>query len=126
LNYYKKCPALWEGDYDGWGFEWIDCGDTDASVISFIRRDANGGVILCVGNFTPVPREGYRIGVPKGGFWKEVLNSDSESYGGGNWGNFGGLEATPYKIHGREWALELALPALSFMIFEHGSGNGPE
>ena len=120
LHYYKNCPALWEGDYDGWGFEWVDCGDTDASVLSFMRRDSRGNVILCVGNFTPVPREGYHIGVPSGGFWKEVLNSDSESYGGGNWGNFGGVDAVPYKIHGREWALPLALPALSFTVFERG------
>jgi 1,4-alpha-glucan branching enzyme len=119
LNYYKKTPALWEGDYEGWGFEWLDCGDADSSILSFIRRDVNGGVILCVGNFTPVPRQGYKIGVPFGGFWKEVLNSDSERYCGGNWGNFGGLNAISYVIHGRDWALDLALPALSFMVFEH-------
>ncbi|MCL2684317.1 MAG: 1,4-alpha-glucan branching protein GlgB [Synergistaceae bacterium] len=120
LHYYKNCPALWEGDYNGWGFEWVDCGDADASVLSFIRRAANGSVILCVGNFTPVPRVGYKIGVPSNGFWMESLNSDSEIFGGGNWGNFGGLNAIPYKIHGREWALDLTLPALSFLIFEHG------
>ena len=119
LHYYKNCPAFWEGDYSGWGFEWVDCGDTDSSVLSFIRRDSNGGAVLCVGNFTPVPRDGYKIGVPSGGFWKEVLNSDSECYGGGNWGNFGGCDAIRHKIHGREWALDLVLPALSFMILEH-------
>jgi 1,4-alpha-glucan branching enzyme len=119
LRYYKECPAMWEGDYDRWGFEWVDCGDADSSVLSFIRRDARGDYILCVGNFTPVPRENYKIGVPEKGFWREALNSDSELYGGSNWGNFGGLEAIPCKIHGREWALNLVLPALSFMIFEH-------
>jgi 1,4-alpha-glucan branching enzyme len=119
LRYYRNCPALWEGDYDGWGFEWIDCGDSDSSVISFIRRDSKGNTVLCVGNFTPVPREEYKIGVPEGGMWKEALNSDSENYGGGNWGNFGGLEAIRYRIHGREWALNMALPALSFLVFEH-------
>jgi 1,4-alpha-glucan branching enzyme len=118
LGYYRKCPAMWEGDCDRWGFEWIDCGDADSSVLSFIRRDSSGGCVLCVGNFTPVPRENYKIGVPENGFWKEALNSDSEFYGGGNWGNFGGKEAIAYKIHGREWALDLTLPALSFMVFE--------
>jgi 1,4-alpha-glucan branching enzyme len=124
LAYYKNTPALWEGDYESWGFEWIDCGDTDSSVLSFIRRDSGGGVLLCVGNFTPVPREGYKVGVPEGGFWKEALNSDGERFGGGNWGNLGGVEAISYKIHGREWALDLVLPALSFLVLEHkGWGN---
>jgi 1,4-alpha-glucan branching enzyme len=117
LHFYKSCPALWECDYEGRGFEWIDCGDSDASVLSFLRRDANGRAILCVGNFTPVPRQGYKVGVPDGGFWKEILNSDGERYGGSNWGNFGGLGAIPYKIHRREWALDLTLPPLSFMVF---------
>ncbi|MDR3164959.1 MAG: 1,4-alpha-glucan branching protein GlgB [Synergistaceae bacterium] len=118
LHFYKSCPALWEGDYESWGFEWIDCGDSDSSVLSFLRRDSRGQTVLCVGNFTPVPRLGYKVGVPGGGFWKEVLNSDSERYEGSNWGNFGGLDAIPYKIHRREWALDLALPPLSFMVFE--------
>jgi 1,4-alpha-glucan branching enzyme len=74
--------------------------------------------VLCVGNLTPVPRQDYKVGVPDGAFWKEVLNSDSERYGGSNWGNLGGVEAIPYKIHRREWALDLALPPLSFMVFE--------
>ena len=73
---------------------------------------------MCVGNFTPVPRQEYMVGVPEGGFWREALNSDSERFGGGNWGNFGGTDAARYRIHGREWALKLTLPALSFMVFE--------
>jgi 1,4-alpha-glucan branching enzyme len=117
LHFYKSCPALWEGDYEGWGFEWIDCGDSDSSVLSFVRRDANGGLVLCVGNFTPVPRPGYRIGVPAPGFWAEGLNSDSERYGGGNWGNFGGLDAVEHRMHGRDWSLELSLPPMSFSVF---------
>jgi 1,4-alpha-glucan branching enzyme len=118
LHFYKSCPALWEGDYESWGFEWIDCGDADTSVLSFLRRDERGHTILCVGNFTPVPRQSYKVGVPHGAFWKEVLNSDSDRYGGGNWGNWGGLEAIPYKIHRREWALDMTLPPLSFLVFE--------
>jgi 1,4-alpha-glucan branching enzyme len=118
LRFYKSCPALWEGDYENRGFEWIDCGDSDASVLSFLRRDGHGRTVLCVGNFTPVPRRGYKIGVPDGAFWKEVLNSDSECYGGSNTGNLGGLDAIPYRIHGREWALDMTLPPLSFTVFE--------
>ncbi|MDR1650870.1 MAG: 1,4-alpha-glucan branching protein GlgB [Synergistaceae bacterium] len=123
LRYYRSTPALWEGDSQKWGFEWIDCGDSDASVLSFIRRDTKGNVLLCVGNFTPVPRQNYRIGVPKEGFWREVLNSDGESFGGGNWGNFGGADASRVRMHGREFSVELVLPALSFLVFEH---RGPE
>ncbi|MDR1471199.1 MAG: 1,4-alpha-glucan branching protein GlgB [Synergistaceae bacterium] len=119
IRYYRERPELWEGDCEGWGFEWIDCGDTDSSVLSFVRRDSRGKSILCVGNFTPVPRSGYKIGVPEGGYWKEALNSDGARYGGGNWGNFGGLEAINFRIHGREHALRLTLPALSFLMLEH-------
>ncbi|MDR0653161.1 MAG: 1,4-alpha-glucan branching protein GlgB [Synergistaceae bacterium] len=118
LHFYKSCPALWEGDYEGWGFEWVDCGDTDSSVLSFLRRDGCGRTVLCVANLTPVPRQNYKVGVPDGAFWKEALNSDSERYGGSNWGNFGGLAAIPFKIHRREWALDLVLPPLSFLVFE--------
>jgi 1,4-alpha-glucan branching enzyme len=117
-EFYRSHPAMWRGDFERWGFEWVDCGDTDASVLSFIRHDGRGQTILCVASFTPVPRMGYRIGVPEGGFWREILNSDSERYGGGNWGNMGGLYADKWKIHGREWALDLTLPALSFIALE--------
>ncbi|MDR1915473.1 MAG: 1,4-alpha-glucan branching protein GlgB [Synergistaceae bacterium] len=121
--YYKTHSELWEGDFEQWGFEWIDCGDTDASILSFVRRNRNGNTILCVGNFTPVPRIGYKIGVPSGGYWKEILNSDSERYGGGNWGNFGGIEAINWHIHGHYHALELTLPALAFLILEHSNAD---
>lgn len=122
-RYYRNTPALWEKDFERDGFEWIDCGDADASVLSFIRRDRAGNVVLCVANFTPVPRQGYRIGVPADGYWREVLNSDAERYGGGNWGNMGGLHAQEQRHHGRDWSIEATLPALSFTIFEH-TGRG--
>ena len=124
-KFYRSCTAMWRGDYERWGFEWIDCGDFDSSVLSFIRRDNEGRTILCVGSFTPVPRMNYRIGVPEGGFWREVLNSDSERYGGGNWGNMGGLDAERWRMHGREWSISLTLPALSFSVFEHERGGLP-
>ncbi|MDR3320840.1 MAG: 1,4-alpha-glucan branching protein GlgB [Synergistaceae bacterium] len=116
-EFYKNTPAFWRGDFDRWGFEWVDCSDSDASILSFIRRDEEGSMFLCVGNFTPVPRQGYRIGVPAPGFWREMLNSDSEKYGGGNWGNMGGVHAQGNTIHGRPWSLDLTLPALSFSVF---------
>ena len=118
-HFYRNTPAMWECDYERTGFEWMDCGDSDASVLSFIRRDKKGNMLLCVANFTPVPRHSYRIGVPRCGTWKEVLNSDSERYGGGNWGNMGGRTAEECFCHGREWSLDLTLPALSFVIFEN-------
>jgi 1,4-alpha-glucan branching enzyme len=117
-KFYKETPAFWQGDFERWGFEWVDCGDADASVLSFIRRDKSGKVFLCVGNFTPVPRMGYRVGVPADGYWREVLNSDGEKYGGGNWGNMGGLRAGYERMHGRDWSLSLTLPALAFSVFE--------
>ncbi|MDR3254668.1 MAG: 1,4-alpha-glucan branching protein GlgB [Synergistaceae bacterium] len=120
-RFYKETPAFWRGDFERWGFEWIDCSDADSSILSFVRRDEEGKMFLCVGNFTPVPRQGYRIGVPAPGFWREVLNSDSEKYGGGNWGNMGGAQTDEIQIHGRPWSLGLTLPALSFSIFGHES-----
>lgn len=125
-RYYRKTPALWEKDFERDGFEWIDCGDADASVLSFIRRDRAGNVVLCVANFTPVPRQGYRIGVPADGYWREVLNSDAARYGGGNWGNMGGLHAQKQRHHGRDWSVEATLPALSFTIFEHAGQDAKE
>lgn len=117
--FYKTHSAMWEGDFERWGFEWIDCSDTDSSVLSFTRRDGYGNVLLCIANFTPVPRENYTVGVPEAGEWREVLNSDSEIYGGSNWGNFGlALHSREFIIHGREHAVTLVLPALSFVVLE--------
>ncbi|RPJ87046.1 MAG: 1,4-alpha-glucan branching protein GlgB, partial [Acidobacteria bacterium] len=91
LNHlYRSEPALYELDFDPAGFEWVDCNDADNSTISLLRKGTStSDLILIVCNFTPVPRMGYRVGVPRGGFWKEVLNSDSEFYGGSGLGNAG-------------------------------------
>jgi len=107
-------PALYERDFSPEGFEWIDGSDARASVLAFVRRGANGrDPVLFVCNFTPVPRRGYRVGVPEPGFWEEALNTDAAIYGGGNLGNLGGMEAEPVGRHGRPQSLPLTLPPLA-------------
>ncbi len=116
---YRREPALHERDFDPAGFEWIDCHDADASVISLLRRGTSTDeLILVVCNFTPVPRVNYRIGAPRGGFWKELLNSDAREYGGSGMGNLGGIEADPSPIHGRPYSLTLTLPPLSALFLK--------
>lgn len=110
---YRGEPALHELDLDGRGFEWIDANDSEQSTISFLRRgSATDDVILAVLNFVPVPRYNYRVGVPRGGLWREIMNSDAEEYGGSGHGNMGGLEAVPFPQHGRPFSLTLTLPPL--------------
>lgn len=112
-------PALYEQDFSPTGFEWIDPNDADNSVLSYLRRGrAEGSELLIVCNFTPVPRQNYRVGVPRLGFWREVLNSDASIYGGSGWGNFGGVEATPVPWHGRPYSVNLTLPPLAMVIFK--------
>ena len=121
---YRTEPALHELDFDPAGFEWIDCDDSDSSVISFLRRGGGGGdLILAVCNFTPAVRSGYRLGVPASGFWKEILNSDSGIYGGSGQGNLGGCEAEPIPCHGRPYSLNLTLPPLSAVFFKKDGGK---
>ncbi|SDX84404.1 1,4-alpha-glucan branching enzyme [Acetomicrobium thermoterrenum DSM 13490] len=110
-------PALYERDFENTGFEWVDFSDWESSIISFLRKSENETVLVAC-NFTPIPRYNYRIGVPSGGFWKEILNSDAKEYGGSGHGNFGGLEATPVPIHGRFHSLVMTLPPLSVMVFK--------
>ena len=122
LNWlYRNEPALYEIDYDWTGFQWIDINDTENSVISFLRkaRDSNNQVV-CVCNFTPVPRHGYRIGVPTLGHYRELLNSDAETYGGSNLGNGGGVMAEPIAAHGFPNSVVLTLPPLSVLYFKAG------
>jgi 1,4-alpha-glucan branching enzyme len=120
LNHlYRAERALYEQDFATSGFEWIDCNAWEESVVSFIRKDKSGKeIILVVCNFTPVLRTLYRIGVPAGGWWKEVLNSDAEVYGGTGHGNFGGIDAVPFPAHGRSNSLLLTLPPLSILFFK--------
>jgi 1,4-alpha-glucan branching enzyme len=117
-RFYQDEPALWESDYDANGFSWIDCGDADSSVLSFIRQKADGTRRLVVLlNLTPVLRHNYRVGLPQGGFWREALNTDSEFYGGSNQGNLGGVHAGEYKTHQQPFSAPFTLPPLSVLAF---------
>jgi len=116
---YKAEPGLHVFDADPAGFEWVDCNDNNSSVISFLRRGKSPkDTILAVFNFTPVPRQPYRIGVPSGGFWREILNSDGKEYGGGGWGNMGGKQAEEQTVHGRPYSLILTLPPLAALFLK--------
>ena len=118
-RFYRTEAALHERDFEPAGFEWIDCTDSENSVVSFLRRaKSSDALVLVACNFTPVPRHNYRVGAPRGGFWKEVLNSDAETYGGSGQGNQGGLEAAPVGAHGRHHSLNLVLPPLSVVFFK--------
>jgi 1,4-alpha-glucan branching enzyme len=113
---YRETPALYELDFSEAGFSWIDCDDADESVIAFLRRDRSGGVAVVACNFTPVPRERYRVGVPHGGRWRERLNSDAVDYGGSGLGNLGALDAAQIPSHGHGFSLHLKLPPLAVVV----------
>ena len=118
-HFYRTEPALHELDFTSEGFEWVDFHDWEESILSFLRKGkTTNDFILTVCNFTPVPRLNYRVGVPRGGFWKEMLNSDATLYGGSGCGNSGGAEATPVPAHGRHHSLSLTLPPLSVLFFK--------
>ena len=119
---YAAERALYEVDFEPHGFQWIDCNDNENSVVSFIRRPRDGSEFLvALLNFTPVPRDGYRIGVPAAGSYVEVLNSDSEIYGGSNLGNGGVVFTEPVASHGHADSLRLNLPPLGFLVLKPGS-----
>jgi 1,4-alpha-glucan branching enzyme len=116
---YRQEPALHQLDFDPAGFEWIDCNDSLHSVLSLIRKgrsEADNLIILC--NFTPVPRYNYRVGVPRPGYWQEILNSDAKEYGGSGHGNMGGIETSPIPYHGRPCSLNLTLPPLGAIFLK--------
>ena len=116
-------PALHELDLNPAGFGWIIANDSDQSVLIFMRRGkTTGAVVLVACNFTPTPREDYRVGVPWGGFWREVLNSDAAEYGGSGLGNGGGRHAGPDPSHGRPYSLSLTLPPLAVVFLRSESG----
>jgi 1,4-alpha-glucan branching enzyme len=121
---YRAEPALYELDTQPSGFEWIDCNDALASVVSCLRKGrSTDDLVLVVCNFTPVPRLNYRVGAPRGGFWHELRNSDAQDYGGSGYGNMGGVEAAPVPWHGRPYSLNLTLPPLAAVFFKH-AGHG--
>jgi 1,4-alpha-glucan branching enzyme len=115
---HREEPAFHDLDFDGAGFRWIDFGDTDNSVVSFLRSGRGGGFVLCAFNCTPVPRADYRIGVPEEGWYREILNSDSEIYGGSNLGNAGGVRSEPIPWHNQPHSLRLTLPPLGALYLK--------
>jgi 1,4-alpha-glucan branching enzyme len=108
-------PALHRLDFDGRGFQWLSWDDADNSTLSFVRR-ADDDVAVVVLNFTPVPRPGYRLGVPKPGAWHETLNSDSRFYGGSDLGNAGVLQAEPVPCMHQPWSVVVTLPPLAGVV----------
>jgi 1,4-alpha-glucan branching enzyme len=115
---YRTIPALHEQDCDYHGFSWIDCNDSASSILAFLRYGLNEKrPVLVIANFTPVPRLGYQVGVPIGGMWRELLNSDAEVYGGSGMGNFGAVASRAEPSHGRPHSLTLTVPPLSIVFF---------
>jgi 1,4-alpha-glucan branching enzyme len=120
LNHtYQREQSLHEVDFDYAGFQWIDCCDNENSVMSFLRRakDPHDFTVI-VTNFTPVPRTDYRIGVPDGGWYRELLNSDSSRYSGSNMGNGGGVDAETIPMHGFDYSISITVPPLGFLLFK--------
>lgn len=118
-NLYHKEPALYQIDFHPDGFEWIDFQDVDNSVICFLRKGKKPeDILISICNLTPVPRVNYRVGVPSSGMYKEILNSDSEIYGGSNIGNMGKAFAEAIPWHNRPFSLNLTLPPLGILIFK--------
>jgi 1,4-alpha-glucan branching enzyme len=116
---YVEEPALHEVDFSWEGFQWIDFHDVDEGVVSFLRRAHDpADIILAAANFTPVPREGYRLGVPGPGFYRELFNSDSALYGGGNMGNAGGRPSEPTPWQGQQHSISLTVPPLAVVFFK--------
>ena len=120
LNHlYRRNAALHLLDFEGAGFRWIDCHDADQSVIAYLRFSSDGSYVAVLLNFTPVPRPGYRIGVPASGRHAEILNSDSAYYGGSNLGNSGAIDAEPVPWMNLPSSLVLTLPPLAAVVLTH-------
>jgi 1,4-alpha-glucan branching enzyme len=121
---YRSSPELHELDFSQDGFSWVDFHDWESSIISFLRKDRNGRPMLVVCNFTPAVRDQYRLGVPVAGFWKEILNSDSEVYGGSNVGNSGGVWTEPWPSHGHGQSVRLVIPPLGAVFLSPQPAEG--
>jgi 1,4-alpha-glucan branching enzyme len=117
---YREQGALHERDADPGGFAWTQPNEADTSLLSFLRMSSDGSPLLVVCNFTPVPRSNVLVGVPSGGYWQELLNSDAENYGGSGWGNLGGVEAQPVPVQGSPWTLTVTVPPLGCVFFGPG------
>jgi 1,4-alpha-glucan branching enzyme len=121
---YVGTPALWSRDHDPAGFSWIDANDAGNNVFSFVRWHTDGSAIACIANFSAVPHEGYRIGLPAEGRWSEVLNTDADIYAGSGVGNLGGVDAEPQSWHGQPASATLRVPPLGTVWLAH-PGPGP-
>jgi 1,4-alpha-glucan branching enzyme len=123
---YRELDALWSLDVDPAGFQWIDANDASGNVLSFLRygsaqeqAEDTGSALACVVNFSGAPHHQYRIGLPRPGQWREVLNTDYEGYGGSGVGNFGGVEAVAEPWHGQPYSATIAAPPLGTVWFLH-------
>jgi 1,4-alpha-glucan branching enzyme len=116
-------PSFHEKDDSADGFRWIDFHDEAQCVISFERLSDEGERCIVIVNATPLPRYGYRVGLPEPGFYKEIINTDSATYGGSNLGNFGGTAAETVPCHGHSWSAAIDLPPLATLIFKHVAGT---
>jgi 1,4-alpha-glucan branching enzyme len=115
---YRAEPALHRTDFTVEGFRWVQRGDWEASVLAYLRVAPDSAPILVVCNFTPVARHNYRVGVPRGGKWREILNSDAQYYGGSGVGNQGGADAQPMPYEEYNQSLTLTLPPLAVLVFK--------
>jgi len=116
-RFYRSCKALHDLDFSAAGFEWLDCHDSAQSMLSYLRKDRSGErLVVAVFNFTPLPRRDYRIGVPRPGLYRQVINSNAARYGGSSLGNQGGVASEPLSCMGRPYSIPLALPPLGAVI----------
>jgi 1,4-alpha-glucan branching enzyme len=123
---YREEPALYEIDFDPAGFEWIDCDDSQNSVVCLLRKGRLAKDLLIIAcNFTPVPRHSYRVGVPEEGLWREILNSDAETYGGSGQGNQGMVVSCAVPAHGRPFSIAITLPPLATLFFKWEGAYSP-
>jgi 1,4-alpha-glucan branching enzyme len=122
-TFYRSEPAMHARDFDASGFEWVDANDAEQSVFTFLRKDGPRTVLIAC-NATPVPRHGYRVGVPQGGRWVEALNSDADVYGGSGVGNLGGVDAEEVPHHGRPHSVLLSLPPLGAVLLRPEEPGG--
>ena len=120
---YLANPAMWALDHDPQGFAWIDANDASNNVFSFIRTDGKGSTVACVANFSAVPHEGYRLGLPQAGWWRELLNTDADLYYGSGVGNLGAVEAAAEPWHGQEASATLRLPPLGVVLLSPHPGT---
>jgi 1,4-alpha-glucan branching enzyme len=112
---YRAQPPLWEVDFAAEGFRWLEPNDAANNALAFMRLSTNGAPVVCAANLSPVPREGYRLGVPHGGAWKELVNTDSSYYGGSGVGNLGEVVAEKRGWHDQPYSVDIVLPPLGVL-----------